>query len=415
MDGGEVAEPEPRPVVPIASDHAQDIAALVNDSRCRLHRGVGSARDVGAAVLADSAVSRFLVFGSGTAFAGRLPFRIDRVQIGRLGDGALAAAFGGVGDERLAVLLNGRTMADERGVVDFGLSRGGAEWFLVRRLSNGEFGIEQRDTATGAERATKGSWLRDTAEGLSHTAAYSLRTNVLIFTARHPDDSFENSHYLLGVDGKVRIVRLVRVEAIFESEAHIYVLQKVNPGTHDISKLEFRWSAPKGEKQVEVWSRQERLAPATVEYFLSEDAAWLGLFGWNLAVLDTRTGTPTFLFPVRLDKGAELERLASVLDPEATVADVGQATSAGMAQGFLLVRRTVPLRETPDNASKDVVDMFRLDSLQMESQPDFRVEAADLARCVVNDPGFPLPSIQLHLDGFTFGVDEYDFALIKEA
>lgn len=59
---------------------------LVVDPRCRIHRGVGPAGDAAAAVVAQSAGSRFVVVdGAGAVFAGGLPFHVERVQLGRRG------------------------------------------------------------------------------------------------------------------------------------------------------------------------------------------------------------------------------------------------------------------------------------------------------------------------------------------
>ena len=91
-----------------------------------------------------------------------------------------------------------------------------------------------------------------------------------------------------------------------------------------IAKQAFRWEAAPEDRLVTVWSRVERVAPATVRMFLSDDAAWLGLFGWRLVVFDVVSGDAVLQFPLRGDKEAEFARLRDVLPADATVADVAR-------------------------------------------------------------------------------------------
>lgn len=377
---------------------------LVGDPGCRIHRGIGAAGDAAAAVVANSADSRFAVVdGAGVAFAGSVPFRVDRAQLGRRGDGALVAAFGSAGDGRLAVWLNGRMVADERGVADFGLARDGAEWFLVRAEAQERFRVERHDTVSGARRSFTLGQMRDTGAGLSHRAFYSPVANELIFEPLRPDDSYDNSFILRSPEGKTRLVRMQAVQALVESNAHLYVLEEWR-NAHSIAKQAFRWEAAPEDRLVTLWSRVERVAPATVRMFLSDDAAWLGLFGWRLVVFDVVSGDTVLQFPLRGDKEAEFARLRDVLPADATVADVGQATDARIAHGLLLLRRTVPARGAArPSGSAEVVDVFRMNGLRPDSQPDMRVAADDLYRCMAATTVFPLPAMRVDADGVAYG------------
>ena len=380
---------------------------LVGEPGCRIHRGIGAARDAAAAVVANGADSHFAVVdGAGVAFAGSVPFRVDRAQLGRRGDGALVAAFGSAGDGRLAVFLNGRMLADERGVADFGLARDGAEWFLVRQEAEKGFHVqrvEQNDTVSGARHSFILTRVRDTGAGLSHRGFYSPVANELIFEPRHPDDSYDNSFILRSPEGKTRVVRMQAVQGLVESNAHLYVLEEWR-NAHSIAKQAFRWEAAPEERLVTVWSRVERVAPATVRMFLSDDAAWLGLFGWRLVVFDVVSGDTVLQFPLRGDKEAEFARLRDVLPADATVADVGQATDARIAHGLLLLRRTVPRRGAArSGASAEVVDVFRMNGLPPDGQPDARVAADDLYRCMAATTVFPLPAMRVDADGVAYG------------
>lgn len=392
-------ETEPvRPSPVPAEDVGMDTEALLDDPRCRLHRGAGAARDAAAAVVTGDADARFLVLDrSGTVFAGELPFAAERALLGRRSDGAVAAAFGGGDQVRLKVFLDGEVVADEHGVLDFGLSPDGVAWFLVRRNPEGEFEVEQHDTATGGRHTFSAGWLRDTSEGLSHTGAYARTDNGIVFTPRVQDDSIENAHYIHTVDGKTRQVRL-KLQAVLESDSHVYALDRWHQ-EHGLDKRVFHWDAKGKDRIVEVWWRTVAVAPATVRMFLSDDGAWLGLFGWNLVVLDAETGAEALSFPVHGDKSAELARLGNVLAPDATVRDVGRAKSARIAHGMLLVRRTVPVRDSVDGgATEDVVDVFHMANLQADAGPDMRVAADDVNRCLVDTVGFPLPFVHVDAD-----------------
>lgn len=377
---------------------------LVDDPRCRIHRGVGPAGDAAAAVVAQSAGSRFVVVdGAGEVFAGGLPFHVERVQLGRRGDGALVAAFGGGADQRLAVFLNGRMLADERDVADFGLARDGAEWFLTRPEAEKRFRVEQRDTVSGAQRSFTLTWIRDTGFGLSHTAFYSPVANELIFEPQRADSGYANSFLLRSPEGKTRRVLPQAVQVLVESNAHLYVLEKDRDG-HHFGKQAFRWNAKAEDRLVNVWWHTERDAPATTHMFLSDDAAWLGLFGRRLVVLDAASGDPVLAFPLRGEKQAEFERLRPVLAADATLADVGQATDARIAHGLLLLRRTVPSRGgVQARGVVEEVDVFRMDRLRADSRPDARVAAEDMYRCVVAKADFPLPTMRVDEAGVAYG------------
>ena len=395
---------EAKPTRPWAAEPANvavDTESLLGDPRCRLHRGAGAARDVAVAMVTDDAGARFVVLdGSGPVFAGELPFPAERALLGRRGDGALVAAFGGGDHARLKVFLNGETAADEHGVLDFGLSADGAEWFFVRRNAEGVPEVERRDAATGGRHVFSEGWLRDTGEGLSHTGAYARADNQIVFTPRAPDDSVENAHYVRTAQGKTRMVRLVALqEALLESDAHVYTLQKWR-NEHRVGKRVFHWGATGDDRMVEAWWRHLAIAPATVRLFLSDDGAWLGLFGWNLLVLNAETGETALAFPVRGDKPAELARLRDVLGPDATASDVGQAQRARIAHGVLLVYRTVPAGDSAaGGAPEEVVDAFRVTNLQPGAGPDMRFAAADVNRCLVDTVGFPLPLVHVDADG----------------
>lgn len=394
----------PKPMRPSAAtpaDAAVDTNPLLGDSRCRLHRGAGAARDAAVAMVTADTSARFVVLdGSGPVFAGQLRFPAERALLGRRADGALAVAFGGGDHARLQVLLDGEVVADEHGVADFGLSVDGAEWFVVRRNAEGTREVEQHDIATGSRRSFAARWLRDTGEGLSHTGAYARADNQIVFAPHTPDDSSENAHYVRTTQGKTRMVRLGDLQALLlESDSHVYTLQQWQH-EHGVGKRVFHWGAKGNERMVEAWWRHLAVAPATVHMFLSDDGAWLGLFGWNLLVLNAETGETALSFPVRGDQPAELKRLRSVLAPDATVGDVGQARDARIAHGVLLVRRTIPAGDSVDGgAVNDVVDAFRMANLRPGAGPDMRFAADDVDRCLVDTVGFPLPLVHVDADG----------------
>ena len=404
---GEAATPTRPPVVTAEGVLATDGEALLSDPRCRLHRGAGTARDAAAAVVTDAAGAGFVgLDGSGPVFGGDVPFPPERVLLRRRGDGALVAAFG-VGDPaRLRVFLAGEVVADEHGVLDFGLARDGAEWFLVRRNPDGEFAVEQHDTATGGQRTFTANWLRDGGAGLSHTGAYALVDNAIVFAPRKQDESVENAHYVRTTRDTTRMVRLGSPQqTILESDSHIYALQKWYQ-QHGLAKRVFRWDAKGEDRVVQAWWRPLAVAPATVRMFRSDDGAWIGLFGWELVVLDAATGEPVLSFPVRGDKRAELARLDTVLSADATVRDVGQARSARIAHDVLLVRRDIPGRPgrdaADDGATVAVVDVFRMANLHAGAGPDTRLPADAVHRCLVDIADFPLPFVDVDADGFAY-------------
>ena len=121
-----------------------------------------------------------------------------------------------------------------------------------------------------------------------------------------------------------------------------------------------------------------------------------------------------FAYPRVDDKEAELARLASVMRPGATVADLGQVSGSSFRGDSLLLFRKIgsnlgcggPGRRKclADLRRKGVynrvVDVFDMNTIALDSQPDFRVEVGPDIPCGAGD--FPLRGLQVHDGELTF-------------
>ena len=169
-----------------------------------------------------------------------------------------------------------------------------------------------------------------------------------------------------------------------------------------------------GEPVTEVWSRNVHLNSFHGMMSVSRNGAWLTLHAWNFQVLDAATGETVFAYPRVGDKESELERLASVMPPGATVADLGQVDGSTFRGNRLLLFRKIgsnlgcggPGRREclADLRRKGVynrvVDVFDMNTIALDSQPDFRVEVGPDIPCGAGD--FPLRGLQIHDGELTF-------------
>ena len=169
-----------------------------------------------------------------------------------------------------------------------------------------------------------------------------------------------------------------------------------------------------GEPVTEVWSRNVHLNSFHGMMSVSRNGAWLTLHAWNFQVLDAATGETLFAYPRVGDKESELERLAGVMPPGATVADLGQVDGSTFRGDRLLLFRKIgsslgcggPGRRKclADLRRKGVynrvVDVFDMNTIALDSQPDFRVEVGPDIPCGAGD--FPLRGLQVHDGELTF-------------
>ena len=173
--------------------------------------------------------------------------------------------------------------------------------------------------------------------------------------------------------------------------------------------------APRMEEPVtEVWSRNVHLNSFHGMMSVSSNGAWLALHAWNFQVLDAAPGETVFAYPRVGNKEAELARLASVMRPGATVAELGQVDGSAFRGDRLLLFRKIGSnlgcggpgrRECLADLRRQgvynrVVDVFDMNTIALDSQPDFRVEVGPDIPCGAGD--FPLRGLQVHDGELTF-------------
>ena len=167
------------------------------------------------------------------------------------------------------------------------------------------------------------------------------------------------------------------------------------------------------------WSLDIELAGYRGTMIPSDDGRWLGRKAWTFVLVDATTGEKVFEFP-EVDKAAQLARLASVLEDGATVADVGSVGSYSFRDGQLLAYRRIGSTQTcsrkPGGSLEDyyeciadlrrrrlyrtVIDVFDLGTIEMDSQPRFRVDFDDRNQCATGD--FALRGLQVHDGRLTY-------------
>lgn len=93
---------------------------------------------------------------------------------------------------------------------------------------------------------------------------------------------------------------------------------------------------------------------------------------WMLFVLDATSGQPVFKFPIE-DADLQLSRLSTVLPPEATAEDAGIFRGAFFVGNDKLVLQHYPMTDGLFDIRKSVYDVFDMNSIALDSQPDFRL------------------------------------------
>lgn len=393
-----------------ASDKALGFAPeeVLDNPECLQRPGKGPSSDVTVVVVPTETGGRFAtVDASGILYSDDLPFQPGRFYVARRKDGSVLTVFDGAVREEagmpepevpepVRIYLDGQIIFDHHKIWSAEVADDGSSYSLIEPVAGGSrLVIRNLDHGTEHDYDLTGTYYRYRSGAVSHADLYSSDySEVMLYPLL---DGTGNHHFFPAIpDGrKRRMVHVPEGEGMvhtrFASSEVGYFSFHV-PGMREeyfLARREFKWNKEGGEVENR-WVREG----GAIET-ISEDGSLL-LMGTTL--LDAATGETVFRMP-RDDADAQLPRLRHILGPEATAEQVGQAQFATLVDDELWVNRTLP-RGDDGRGPAEVLDVFKLDGIQMDSRPAFRVPANYLSECAPGDTAFR--GLQAHEGRLTY-------------
>ena len=404
-----------------------------------------------------AAGSRFAVLDkSGHLFGDALPFMPSHQRLGRRADGGVVAGFGELGAKSrtpgvpepaplggpVRIYLDGHVVYSSDNADDFQIAADGSSFFVHELLGGGTSRLVVHDLDRGRVEyiptdevfevepsAGEREGARNEDEG-AYGMWYSLDFREVQVAPLRFDRAFGTRRfYPVGgaEDSKVRVFQLggraasdfeqYSDGALFASSETVYFADRAPFENRDhgqpwrISRVDYDFD--RGVSKT-LWSRRIRFRGFNGRMTLSPNGAWLALGAWPTRVLDTATGHTVFEFSN--DWAAAHERLGSVLSADAGQEQAGRFTGARFLGDSLLLSRHIGSTSCHASDSRvyreclamlrreqgegQVVDVFDMNTITLDSQPDVRVEVGPDIPCGAGD--FPLRGLQVHDGELTF-------------
>lgn len=449
-----------RPALPedVPDDAGLKPRDVIGNPECRMLAGRDAARDTALVVVpGDSGARLGVLDGNGLTYRSSLPFVPHLLQLGKRANGSVVV---GVGNLRLGsrvfrevntpepvrIYQDGQVVYETEKAWDFGIATDGSSFYVQEPLAGDGSRLVVRNLDDGVEAHIDlgTAYSANNAYDRGFSVAYANRGREIVF--KKGGDQGRGLYRFYSVAGEdVRTIRVgptypfiadavadivvdddASMAQIVSSEEGYFAYPPptfATTGTPEkwrIVRRRFGYGDEPGT--VDEWSLDIELSGYGGTMIPSDDGRWVGLKAWDFVLLDAATGETVFEFP-GVDKTAQLARLASVLDEGATVADVGGVTSYSFRGNQLLLYRQIgSTRSCSGKAAsglegyyrcvadlrrrglyRTVIDVFDLDGIEMDSQPQFRVGFDERDQCATGD--FPLRGLQVHDGRLTFLTD----------
>ena len=376
---------------------------VLGNPECRMTVYPSVLGDTAVVVLPTEDGARFAVLDAGgPLFAGELPFRPRRFQVVRRRDGSVLTAF----TDTSHLLLDDRS-TERRGfarvhldrqpilvhdmVSDLELAPDGSSYFFVEPLAADTSQMVIHNLDLGLERThfLDTLYYSPPSSHRYYSGYYSRDNSEIMF---FPDYEGVGKHRFLptGPSGGWRIVDVTDIEglqtaAFTSSEAGFFLTYDQEEMRGEVFRRDFEWDGPAWQS-VDRWSVT---LPESVGFNLpmqfSSDGSMLLAHGKEMRLIDTDDGEVLFRFPLR-DKSAQLSRLAHILGPDATEADVGNGEWPFFRGEQLLLPREFEGAE--GGKARRVYDVFDLAEMSINAGPDVRV-ADNREVCAPSERGQP--------------------------
>lgn len=366
---------------------------VIDQPDCLSSGGAGAASKLGVVAVPGTDGSRFSVLNAnGALVAGALPFAPNHLRLARRGDGSIMAGFGDlrlnqIGNlseetpEPVRIFLNDQIIYENDKVWEFALAPDGSSFFVVEPLGGRTSRLVVSNLDEGAERHFDlGDRYASDGHHRPYSAFYTLDGQEIHL--RPTEDTGAGVHYFFPAIGgndprRVRIAStgaFDRVLLVSSEEGYYSYSSDRDAPFHRIMKRRFDWSTGVTET---VWERSIPRRIGVDGLQIDSKNAWL-LFDtaphlfrsnksfldsdWMYFVLNADSGEPVFRFPMA-SKEAQFERVASVLPATATPGGIGNIRDATFVDDQLFIYRVAPR----------VLDVFEMNTISLESPPDFRI------------------------------------------
>lgn len=441
----------------VVDDHGLTPGEVVDNADCTMLAGRGRASDAAIVVVPSPSGAQFAVLdGNGEVFGDALSFLPHQLHVGRQADGTLVA---GLGDLRLnsrvfrepdtpepvRIYVDGQIAYETPKALNFAIAPDGSSFYVHEPMAGGASRLVVRNLDLGNE--THFDLGTGYAPASAYDSGYEVRyakgSEEVVF-ARGGDNGRGLYQFYSVADEVVRSIRIgstnrsiADVNVDIEIDDDVFMARMVSSeegyfayspdavstgstGTPEPWRIfRRRFGFDEEPSFTEVWSRQIDLRGYAGTMVESDDGRWLGLRAWDFVLLDAATGETVFEFP-KVDDEGQLQRLASVLDEDATVVDAGTVTSESFRGDQLLMYRKIGSTRSCNAKAmngldqyyeciadlrrrgifRTVLDVFELNTIGLDSQPRFRVEYDARNQCATGD--FPLRGLQVHDGRLTF-------------
>lgn len=410
---------------------------------CQLARGRGDIADLAVVAVPDlgrmkaftkfadmEAPTRFSVLdATGALVFGELPFYPPQMKLGRKPSGPVIAGFGGLHmqpfrtalperGQPLRVFMGDAVIYENDNAWLFDIASDGSSYFVVEPLgserssrlviSNLDQGVEFHHDL--------GTMFADEEGVLTYLASYTPDNRQVHFQPISEFDQGIGTHYFFSVEedapphGIHMPRRGLNDQVIFMSshEAYLFYEAATNADTLHILKSQFDRRDGLTEATA-VWRQKGPEATRAVGVNASPGGDWvvfstgpasaadqpLGDRGSMLFVLDTASGETVFEMRTR-NLDAQIQRLSNVLPSQPTETDVGWFMGAFFAGDNKLVMRW--LKDPVNDNSPSLFDVYDMDAISLQAQPEYRVESNEHRRNPCASEGFP-GTLQVTEDG----------------
>lgn len=378
---------------------------VIDNPNCVMRMGTGQASDLALVVVPDPNGARFSVVSqTGALYGGKLPFFPNHYKLGKRANGSIVVGFGELllnqkgnngpeAREPVRVYVDGQLVYEQEKLSWFDVASDGSSYAAIEPLGGGmsQLLIHNLNEGTQSQHYLGNVYHSDSYE-LPYLATYSIGFGeVHLVPINGASELGIGTHYFYPVQSAAKPRR---VRAIAESSydfAHLtsswegfffYSEASDNgAGPFRVIKRELDWATG---KFVDAWSLHIQAGIGQGGVSFSNNGRWikirtspLGLPSmWNrnafrTYVFDTLTGERVFEFPL-LSGQEQFMRLASVMSAGSTLDDMGRFGGLEIRGDQLMMFRTF---DDPDHPGgfRGIYDVFDMNTIQADSQPDFRV------------------------------------------
>ncbi len=403
---------------------------------CGMTRGKGAAADLAVVTVAEPLgimdiltpflerySTRFSVLDqTGALHTGELPFIPYQRKLGKSPSGSVLAGFGGIAlqpwltplpaeGEPLRIFAGDTMIYENKHVWLFDVANDGSSYFFIEPLGTD---FSSRLVISNLEQGTEmhhdlGTMLSGPEGELAYLASYTAGGKEVhlwpVPSGVLKEDVGMHYFFKTEANSPPRPIavpdRGLYDRAFFTSSEESFIFYEAASDDEklQIVKARFDWSSG---ASTAIWSKEGPAGVKAGSVSITPDGAWL-LFGTGQAsktkrglrdsdrmmhLLDAKTGETRFRFFTD-SFSAKARQLANVLPPQPTQDDVGLFNGAFFVGNNKLVLRHFPLEDGAAVETERFYDVFDLNSITVNAQPEYRVRGNEHIFNPCGSGGFP--------------------------